>query len=133
MQFYSSERVVNYNGTIYITNPIEHTSHCNKEIISKKKSLRIRRKPTDILIYTNGRLFPDATKMIKYFQYYGGGIVVGYFGNPKKYNIIFDSGQSPSFPNLALGPLCRQSAFKQLVDEYNIYISSLLSNIFTMI
>jgi hypothetical protein len=126
--YFSREKLTNHysvTGKSYITNPIEETSHCNKEIITKKKLLKNRRKPTDILIYTNGRLFPDATKMIKYFQYYGGGIVVGYFGNPKKNNIIFDSGQSPSFPDHDLDTLCQgsQSTFKQLVDIYNIYLS----------
>lgn len=66
----------------------------NNTKIIERKSLKNKRKPTNILIYTDGSLVSAVAIFIKNFQYYGGGIAVGYFGNPHKSNIPFDSAQS---------------------------------------
>ena len=63
-------------------------------IIKRKISLKNKRKPTDILVYTDGTLVSTAAVFMKIFQYYGSGIVTGYFGNPHKNSIPFDSAQS---------------------------------------
>ena len=57
--------------------------------------------------------------LIKYLQYYGGGIVVGYFGNPK-INTTFDSSLSPS-PIITIDQLILWNQnFKELKRKYNI-------------
>ena len=114
---------VNYgeNITGYLSQPSEDLTWIDEEIINYKKQLKNKRKPTDILIFTDGYSFSAACTFLKYFQYYGGGIVAGFFGNPKENNIPFDSGQSSSsiFENetlFAQSPI----AYKILHDKYNI-------------
>ena len=114
---------VNYNDNIKgnITKPVEDLTWLNDEIINHKKNLINKRKPTDILIFTDGYSFSAASTFIKYFQYYGAGIVTGYFGNPKQNNIPFDSGQSSSsiFDNQTLYSIS-PNGYKHLHDKYNI-------------
>jgi len=59
---------------------------------------RKNRKPTEILIYTDGYSFSSSSIFIKDIQEYGNGIIVGYNGNPsnKNKNDKFDSSQSPT-------------------------------------
>ena len=64
-----------------LSEPLEDLVWINEEINNHKKKLKNKRKPTDILIYTDGYSFSAASTFIKYIQYYGGGIVVGFFGN----------------------------------------------------
>ena len=60
----------------------------------RKKAKNIR-KPTEILIFTDGFSYSATSIFIKETQIKGGAIIVGYSGNPKiQYN--FDSSQSPS-------------------------------------
>ena len=58
---------------------------------SFKSFLKNKRKPTDIIVFTDGFSFSAGSCVIKYLQYYGGGITVGYLGNQNKKNIPFDS------------------------------------------
>ena len=76
--------------TFYINNITIHNKI--EEIRGKMKN---KRKPTEILILTDGYSFSAASLYIKYLQKMGGAIVAGYFGNPKS-SAIFDSSQSPS-------------------------------------
>ena len=108
------------NITEYITKPEEDLIWLNNEIIEYKQNIKNKRAPTDILIFTDGYSFSAAASFIKYLQYYGGGITVGYFGNPKLFNIPFDSGQSASsvFYNDTLYFI--SNSYQKLNDEYNI-------------
>ena len=58
--------------------------------------LKNKRKPTDIIVFTDGFSYSATSLLLKYLQYNGGGITVGYLGNPNKRNIPFDSSLSPS-------------------------------------
>ena len=109
------------NNKGYLTKPIEDLIWLNEELINYKRKLKNKRKPTDILIYTDGYSFSAASNFIKYFQYYGGGIVTGFFGNPSKNYIPFDSGQSSSsiMDNETLYSISPTS-YKYLYDKYNI-------------
>ena len=91
-------------GPLIISN-MNHTNELN-EI---KKNLKNKRNPTDIIIFTDGFSFSAASMFIKYLQYYGGAITVGYSLNPKLENITFDSGNSPT-------PVF----FDEIVHEFNI-------------
>ena len=109
------------NNKLYLSEPLEDLTWINEEIINHKKKIKNKRKPTDILIYTDGYSFSAASTFLKYLQYYGGGIVVGFFGSPKEKNIPFDSGQSSSsiFENATLY-IQSPNAYKYLNDKYNI-------------
>ena len=80
----------NLSQIFYISNSTIHN-----EIESIRKTMKNKRKPTDILVLTDGYSFSSAGLYIKYLQKMGGAIVAGYFGNPYS-NEVFDSSQSPS-------------------------------------
>jgi hypothetical protein len=65
------------------------------EIENIRKNMKNKRKPTEILILTDGYSFSASAFYIKYLQKMGGAIVAGYFGNPYSKE-EFDSSQSPS-------------------------------------
>ena len=83
---------------------------------------RKNRKPTEILIFTDGYSFSTSSVFTKDIQEYGNGIIVGYNGNPSnksKYD-KFDSSQSPS------GSITVNSLNKNLsnnLKKYNIDMS----------
>ena len=55
------------------------------------------KKPTDIIVFTDGLSFSAASSLIKGFQNIGGAIIVGYAGNPKiEGTDLFDGSQSDS-------------------------------------
>ena len=61
-----------------------------------EKSDNLKR-PTDILIFTDGYSFSSASTLIKGFQNIGGAILAAYFGNPNIEGVdLFDSSQSDS-------------------------------------
>ena len=63
---------------------------------SLKKQIKNKRKPTDIIVFTDGFSYSATGILLKFLQYNGGGITVGYLGNPNKGHIPFDSSLSPS-------------------------------------
>ena len=86
---------VDYSGSklseiFYISNSTIHN-----EIENIRKTMKNKRKPTEILVLTDGFSFSSAALYIKYLQKMGGAIVAGYYGNPNS-NEPFDSAQSPS-------------------------------------
>lgn len=73
---------------------IFHTSVGRAQFFKKRKEAKYIRKPTEIIIFTDGYSFSATSSFIKNTQIKGGAIVVGYGGNP---NInSFDSSQGPS-------------------------------------
>ena len=71
-----------------------------EEIEKIRLTMKNKRKPTEILVLTDGYSFSAASLYIKYLQKQGGAVVVGYSGNIFN-DSTFDSSQSPSpiFPN----------------------------------
>ena len=62
-----------------------------------RKEMEHKRKPTEILIYTDGYTFSAASLFLTYLQKSGGGIIASYLGNPNlKNDKYFDISQSPS-------------------------------------
>ena len=92
----------------------------HNEIENIRRGMSNKRKPTEILIFTDGYTLSSAAFFIKYLQKNGGGIVVGYSGNPKNNNSVFDSGQSasPLFNSQILKLFSK--SYNNLVNEYNI-------------
>ena len=115
---------INYGNNITdtLTQPfIMSGKNIRTKINILKYKLKNKRKPTDILVFTDGFSFSSMSLFIKILQYYGGGIVVGYFGNPNIKNIPFDSSLSPSgvFKNDTLYNIS-PDAYKKLYDKYGI-------------
>ena len=61
-----------------------------------RKNMKNKRKPTEILIYTDGYSFSAAGLFMQYLQKSGGAIIASYLGNPNHKEEIFDISQSPS-------------------------------------
>ena len=61
-----------------------------------KKNLKHKRKPTDIIIMTDGFALSSASIFMKNAYKSGAGIIIGYNGNPNLPDDIFDISQSPS-------------------------------------
>ena len=78
-------------------------SSLQEEIENIRLTMKHKRKPTEILVLTDGYSFSAASLYIKYLQKQGGAIVAGYSGNIFS-DDIFDSSQSPSpiFPKKIL-------------------------------
>ena len=119
----SSEKIpVKYaeKNISYFDEPIDLSYELNEKLIEKKKTIKNKRKPTDILIYTDGNSVSTAAVFIKNFQHYGAGIVAGYFGNPYKNNIPFDSAQSTSdlWDQKRLMERCPRGYKKELIKRY---------------
>ena len=55
------------------------------------------KKPTDIIIYTDGYSFSATSMFIKSLYHFGGAITVGYNGDPETEKKDFDASQSPAF------------------------------------
>ena len=111
----------------YSTNQLSQMFFINNasihdEIENMRQSMKNKRKPTEILVLTDGYSFSAAGLYIKYLQKMGGAIVVGYFGNPYN-NAEFDSGQSPSpiFTSSLLN-IFNKNENTFLVKEYNILL-----------
>jgi hypothetical protein len=134
MKYYKADRILRVSlekipveyaekNISYFDVPIDLSYELNEKLIEKKKTLKNKRKPTDILIYTDGSLLSMSSLFTKIFQYYGAGIVAGYFGNPNKKNIPFDSAQSSSLYKDQKRLLVRSSrGAKELYKRYNTYL-----------
>ena len=120
------EHIINYGDNISdtLTETFVLLGKDYKEQIKAfKQSLKNPRKPTDIIVFTDGFSYSSADIFLKYFQYYGGGITVGYFSNPNLENKLFDSGLSPSITisNYVLNFLTPER-FSPLKDKFNLVI-----------
>ncbi len=89
-----------------------------KDLIIRNKY----KKPTEIIIYTDGFSFSATSLFIKSLYHFGGAITVGYNGDPDTENKDFDASQSPTFvlknENIAI------PEFKTL-DEYGFYFNKI--------
>ena len=84
---------VDYDGVINkVTYSLRRFGQYRKEFNEEKKILKNKRKPTDILIFTDGYSASSASLFTKSLQNEGGAIIVGFNGNPLD-NSIFDGSQ----------------------------------------
>ena len=65
-----------------------------KEIYDIRAKMKNIRKPTDIIIFTDGYSYSATSDFIKSTQLLGGAIIVGFGGNPEIKS--FDASQSNS-------------------------------------
>ena len=117
-----TKQKVDYGNSVTDTliGPFLYTGRDFRAILNEfKRSLKRPRKPTEIIVYTDSFSYSATALLLKYLQYYGGGITVGYFTNPNLDDIPFDSSLSPSsiftHDSLAyLGP----KGYDTLSDKY---------------
>jgi hypothetical protein len=118
-----SEKKVNYGNSVsdtllgpFIFNGRSFVTSIN----DLKKNLKNPRKPTEILIYTDGFSYSATSLLLKYMQYNGGAITAGYFCNPNLDNIPYDSSLSPSsIFSEELLKLLDHKEYKTLNSTYN--------------
>ena len=94
-----SKNTINYGNSIKDTllGPfILNGKSFRSEVNEFKENLKNPRKPTEILVYTDGFSYSATSLLLKYLQYYGGAITAGYFPNPNLESIPYDSSLSPS-------------------------------------
>ena len=92
------EHEINYgnNMSTKLTEPFFFLGKKEKQDINNiKKNLKNPRNPTDFIVFTDGFSYSATALFLKYLQYYGGGITVGYFSHPNISKSFFDSGLSP--------------------------------------
>ena len=93
------EHKINYGNNLssILTEPFFFLGKKEKNEINKiKMNLKNPRNPTDFVVFTDGFSYSSTAIFLKYMQYYGGGITVGYFSHPNVSKSQFDSGLSPS-------------------------------------
>ena len=78
------------------------------------------KKPTDIIIFTDGFSFSATSLFIKGFQKTGGAITVGFNGNPQLSDDLFDASQSPT--NIQE---FKESVYYQNLFELGFYVNSI--------
>ena len=93
---YYGENVYHERTPVYsLINKTERERFENdrKKLLEKNKKTK---KPTDIIIFTDGYSYSTTCILIKGLQDVGGAIIVGYNGNPKIEKEKFDASQAPS-------------------------------------
>ena len=98
-KFLEKTNKINYENETFdlLSDPlILNGKDFRKEVNSIKKKLKNPRKPTEILVYTDGYSFSAGGIFMKFLQYYGAAITAGYFPNQKLGNIPYDSGTCAS-------------------------------------
>ena len=87
------------NPTIDYFGDIQHVRTQTKRIETYGTEIYLKkhpRKPTDILLFTDSFCFSACSILTKGLNEKGGAITVGFFGNPKQTDKVYDSGQSPT-------------------------------------
>jgi len=102
-----------------------------KRLISLKQKLKNPRNPTDIIVYTDGFSYSATSLLLKFLQYYGGCISVGYFPKPNLSKEYYDSSLSPSsiLDHNSL-KLINPDGFKTLSEKYKYNLQFTGSQIF---
>ena len=89
----SHSELIKYDNIINnITYAYTRFGQLRNEFNEAKKLIKNKRKPTEILIFTDGYSASSASLFTKSLQYEGGAIVAGYNGNPES-SKKFDSSQ----------------------------------------
>ena len=102
----------------------------NKEILikieSKRSEMRNKRNPNKIIIYTDLYTFSTSSLFIKYLQYFGGAIIVGYLGNSKNNNKLFESAVSPTpYFSQEIIKILSPTSYNILKNKYNFEFNSI--------
>ena len=91
--------------------------HVYRKLFMENGNLK---RPTDIIIFTDGFSFSATSLFIKGFQKTGGAITVGFNGNPQLSDDLFDASQSPT--NIQE---FKESVYYQNLIELGFYVNSI--------
>ena len=83
----------NYNKRLKQRPFIVHYAQYYKDFIIRNKY----KKPTEIIIFTDGFSYSATSLFIKSLYHFGGAIIVGYNGDPDSDKNDFDASQSPTY------------------------------------
>ena len=91
---FKNSKIIDYGNNIInnITIALLRFGQYRNEFNNRKKLIKNKRKPTEILIFTDSYAASAASLFCKSLQNEGGAIIAGYSGNPKS-DYIFDSSQ----------------------------------------
>jgi hypothetical protein len=118
---YDTNIEIDLTQIFFLTNISIHN-----EIENIRKKMNNKRKPTDILVFTDGYSFSAASLFMQYLQKNGGGIIASYLGNPlykDDTTKFFDISQSPSplfSENLLLKVFSPENYANLKSDEWSI-------------
>ena len=94
---YSGLNITHKRSNVYVELEDFEERKAYNEFRKKYQDSPNLKKPTDIIIFTDGVSFSSTSTLIKGFQNIGGAIIVGYAGNPKiEGTDLFDGSQSDS-------------------------------------
>ena len=80
----------------YFSKPFLFHSIYINEVNEIKNKIKYKRKPNEILVFTDSFSFSFASIFTKSIQFSGSGMMIGYNGNPRLSESNFDSGNSPT-------------------------------------
>ena len=128
----SREYVINNIVTIdygegvknFITKPFRRFGQHREEYNKHKKSLKHKRKPNEILIFTDGYSASSASLFTKSLQNEGGAIIVGYNGNPVSDKPFDGSQHFSSVFNLNDLRTLEKNLMKEM-EKQNIYFTQI--------
>ena len=94
---YSGLNITHKRSNVYVELEDLEERKAYNEFRKKYQDSPNLKRPTDIIIFTDGVSFSSTSTLIKGFQNIGGAIIVGYAGNPKiEGTDLFDGSQSDS-------------------------------------
>ena len=91
--WYTNPETVKYGDVEHIKSQESYNPSSDMFVAKLEKNPR---KPTDIVVYTDGYCYSTCSMFTKALKEQGGAILVGYAGDPDADNNHFDVGQSPS-------------------------------------
>ena len=107
-----------------ITEPLRRFGQYRKEFNEEKKKLNNKRKPTEIIIFTDGYSASSASLFTKSLQNEGGAIIVGYNGNPVSGDIFDGSQHFSSVFNLNALKSLENRLMERMIDN-KIYFTQI--------
>ena len=114
--YFNKSKTINYGNGISdeLSDVFLYDGKNIRKILDEYKlKLKNKRKPTDIVVIADGSSHSGASILLKYLQYYGGGITVGIYQQKNKKDVPFDSSLSPT-------PLLYHEELYKFSKEYRI-------------
>ena len=107
-----------------VTKPLRRFGQHREEFIEEKKKLKNKRKPNEIIVFTDGYSASSASLFTKSLQNEGGAIIVGYNGNPVSGDIFDGSQHFSSVFNYSDLTILEKDLMKQMEND-DIYFTQI--------
>ena len=120
---YSDLNITHKRTNVYVELCTKNDRKALNSLRKEYENSKNLKKPTDIIVFTDGYSFSSGSTFIKGLQNIGGAIIVGYFGNPKiKGNYLFDGSLSDSGNSNFI-----DSEINPNLIEFGFYLGSMTS------